>query len=56
MISVICAMVMAPSPTVGAPSAGATGLERVLLIFLMKNQQINLQRTKPSPANDRFSN
>jgi len=38
-------MVMAPSA-----AAGTTGLERVLLIFLMKNQQIKLQRTKPSPA------
>jgi len=42
---------MAPSA-----AAGTTGLERVLLIFLMKNQQIKLQRTRPSPANDRFSN
>jgi len=42
---------MAPSA-----AAGTTGLERVLLIFLMKNQQIKLQRTKPSPANDRSSN
>jgi len=44
--------------TIMAPSAavGTTGLERVLLIFLMKNQQIKLQRTKPSPANDRSSN
>ena len=42
---------MAPST-----AAGTTGLERVLLIFLMKNQQIKLQRTKPSPANDRSSN
>jgi len=41
-----------------APSAAAdtTGLERLLLIFLIKNQQIKLQRTKPSPANDRSSN
>jgi len=36
---------MAPSPAVGT-----TGLERVLLIFLMKYQQINLQRPKPSPS------
>jgi len=36
---------MAPSVAVGT-----TGLERVLLIFLVKNQQIKLQRTKPSPA------
>jgi len=36
---------MAPSPAVGT-----TGLERVLLIFLMKYQQIKLQRPKPSPA------
>jgi len=42
---------MAPSA-----AAGTTGLERLLLIFLMKNQQIKLQRTKPSPANDRSSN
>jgi len=45
MISIICAMVMAPSA-----AAGTTGLEHVLLIFLMKNQRIKLQRTKPSPA------
>jgi len=38
-------MVMAPSAAVGT-----TGLERVLLIFLMKNQQIKLQQTKPSPT------
>jgi len=44
-ISIICAMVMAPSPAVGT-----TGLERVFLIFLMKYQQIKLQRPKPSPA------
>jgi len=42
---------MAPSP-----AAGTTGLERLLLIFLMKSQQIELQRTKPSPANDRSNN
>jgi len=36
---------MAPSA-----AAGTTGLERVFLIFLMKNQQTKLQRTKPSPA------
>jgi len=42
---------MAPST-----AAGTTGLKRVLLIFLMKNQQIKLQRTKPSPANDRSCN
>jgi len=36
---------MAPSA-----AAGTTGLERVLLIFLMKNQQIKLQRPEPSPA------
>jgi len=42
---------MAPSA-----AAGTTGLERLLLIFLMKNQQIKLQRTRPSPANDRSSN
>jgi len=51
MISIICAIVMAPSA-----ATGTTGLERVLLIFLMKNQQIKLQRTKPSPANNRSSN
>jgi len=41
-----------------SPSAatGTTGLERVLLIFLMKNQQVRLRRTKPSPTNDRSSN
>jgi len=41
-----------------APSVatGTTGLERLLLIFLMKNQPIRLQRAKPSPANDRLSN
>jgi len=41
-----------------APSAatGTTGLERLLLIFLMKTQQTNLQRTKPPPTNDRCSN
>jgi len=44
-------MVIAPSA-----AAGTTGLERVLLIFLMKNQQIKLQRTKPSQRNDRSSN
>jgi len=36
---------MAPSA-----AAGTTGLEHVLLIFLMKNQQIKLQRPKPSPV------
>jgi len=45
MISIIYAMVMAPSAAVGT-----TGLERVLLIFLMKYQPIKLQRTKPSLA------
>jgi len=41
-----------------APSVatGTTGLERFLLIFLMKTQQTKLQRTKPTPANDRSSN
>jgi len=51
MISIICAMVMAPSA-----AAGTMGLDRVLLIFFMKNQQIKLQRTKPSQRNDRSSN
>ena len=44
-------MVMAPSV-----ATGTTGLERLLLILLMKTQQTELQRTKPSPANDRSSN
>jgi len=51
MISIIYAMVMAPSV-----ATGTTGLERLLLILLMKTQQTELQRTKPSPANDRSSN
>jgi len=38
-------MVMALSSTVGT-----TGLGRVLLIFLMKYQQIKQQRPEPSPA------
>jgi len=37
-------------------ATGTTGLERLLLIFLMKTQQTKLQRTRPSPANDRISN
>jgi len=45
MISIICAMVMAPSA-----ATGTNGLERLLLIFLMKTQQTKAQRTKPSPA------
>jgi len=51
MISIICAIVMTPSAT-----TGTMGLERVLLIFLMKNLQTKLQRTKPSQRNDRSSN
>jgi len=41
-----------------APSAatGTTGLERLLLIFLMKNKHTKLQQARPSPANDRSSN
>jgi len=42
---------MAPSA-----AAGTTGLERLLLIFLMKSQQIKLQPRRPSPANGRSSN
>jgi len=44
-------MVMAASA-----ATGTTGLERLLLIFLMKTQQTKLQRSKPSPTNDRSSN
>jgi len=44
-------MVMAPSV-----ATDTTGLKRLFLIFLMKTQQTKLQRTKPSPANDRSSN
>jgi len=41
-----------------APSvaAGTTGLERVLLIFLMKNQQTNFNDQKLHQRNDRSSN
>jgi len=45
MISIICAMVMAPSV-----ATGTTGLERLLLIFLMKTQPTKVRRTKPLPA------
>ena len=52
MISAICAMVMAAAPSA---ATGATGLERLLLIFLMKTQQSQRIMNNTSSSNDRFS-
>ena len=52
MISTICAMVMAATPSA---ATGATGLERLLLIFLMKLDESQNATNNTSFSDDQLS-